>query len=67
MVRLLFAAALNAAATLASAQAQNDRLNSRQERMKTCNAEARERDVKGDERRSFMKRCLSGDAAAAGR
>ncbi|GHU10044.1 phosphate starvation-inducible protein PsiF [Betaproteobacteria bacterium] len=42
------------------------------ERMKTCNAEAKEKALKGDERKTFMKECLSSgksdksdDAAAA--
>jgi hypothetical protein len=29
-------------------------------RMKTCNADARTRDLHGDPRRAFMKQCLSG-------
>lgn len=42
-----------APAAMASAQ---------QERMKTCNTEAK--DKKGDERKAFMKECLSGGKAA---
>jgi uncharacterized protein HemX len=30
-----------------------------QEKMKTCNAEAKTRTLKGDERRAFMSQCLS--------
>ena len=33
---------------------------SQQEKMKTCNQEARERDLHGDERRAFMSSCLRG-------
>jgi hypothetical protein len=33
---------------------------SQQSRMKTCNDEARARDVHGDERRAFMSSCLKG-------
>lgn len=33
---------------------------SQQERMKSCNAEARRKDLHGDERRSFMSACLRG-------
>lgn len=29
------------------------------EKMKTCNAEAKEKALKGDERKTFMKECLS--------
>lgn len=40
-----------------------------QEKMKTCNKEAKEKQLKGDERKLFMKNCLSAkktdDAAAA--
>lgn len=34
------------------------------EKMKTCNAEAKTKDLKGDERKTFMKSCLSGGQAA---
>lgn len=33
-----------------------------QEKMKTCNAEAK--DLKGNERKAFIKKCLSGQAQA---
>jgi uncharacterized membrane protein len=37
-----------------------------QEKMKTCNAEAKTKSLAGDERKAFMKTCLSakGDAEA---
>ena len=31
---------------------------SQQEKMKTCNADARKKELKGDERRAFMSECL---------
>jgi hypothetical protein len=34
--------------------------------MKTCNADPKAKALKGDERKAFMKSCLSGDEAAAG-
>jgi len=34
------------------------------EKMKGCNAEAKTQGLKGAERKTFMKGCLSGDAAA---
>jgi hypothetical protein len=34
-----------------------------QEKMKTCNAEAKEKALKGDERKKFMSECLKKDAA----
>ncbi|ENO84928.1 PsiF family protein, partial [Thauera linaloolentis] len=40
--------------------------NPQHERMKRCNAEAREQALKGDERKTFMSTCLKGkhDAGA---
>lgn len=36
-----------------------------QEKMKTCNAEAKTKALKGDERKAFMKECLSAKKAEA--
>lgn len=36
-----------------------------QEKMKTCNAEAKTKSLKGDERKAFMKDCLSAKPEAA--
>lgn len=36
-----------------------------QEKMKTCNKEAREKALKGDDRKKFMKECLSAAKPAA--
>lgn len=36
-----------------------------QERMKSCNQEAKDKALKGDERKSFMSDCLSGKTASA--
>ena len=33
---------------------------SQQDKMRRCNVEAREKALKGDERRAFMSRCLKG-------
>lgn len=38
---------------------------SQQQRMKDCNAEAKKKDMKGDERKGFMSSCLKGQTAAA--
>src|SRR5512143_2738865 len=38
-----------------------------QARMKSCNAEASSKQMKGDARQAFMKSCLSGDAKSAGK
>lgn len=34
--------------------------NSQQEKMKTCNADAKAKGLKGDARKTFMSSCLSG-------
>ena len=36
-----------------------------QEKMKTCNKEAKDKALKGDERKAFMKKCLSGKTSGA--
>jgi len=36
-----------------------------QEKMKNCNKEAKEKALKGDERKVFMKKCLSGKTSSA--
>jgi hypothetical protein len=38
--------------------------NSQQEKMKTCNADAKAKNLAGDERKSYMKGCLSDQPAA---
>jgi hypothetical protein len=38
--------------------------NSQQDKMKTCNADAKTKSLSGDERKSFMKSCLSDQPAA---
>ena len=35
-----------------------------QSKMKTCNADAKTKDLKGDDRKAFMKSCLSNKPAA---
>ena len=36
-------------------------LTAQQQRMKSCNAQAGKKDLKGDERKAFMSECLSAD------
>jgi hypothetical protein len=36
-----------------------------QEKMKTCNKDAKDKALKGDERKAFMKKCLSGKTSDA--
>lgn len=57
-------AAAPAAAPMAAAEPVSPKAK-QQEKMKTCNAEAKTEALKGAARKSFMKTCLSGDAAAA--
>jgi psiF repeat-containing protein len=39
--------------------------NSQQDKMKACNAQAKDQSLSGDARKSFMKTCLSNQPAAA--
>lgn len=60
MKRLLAWAMIGAFATVATpALGQTAQPNPQQERMKTCNTKAG--DKKGDERKAFMKDCLSAE------
>jgi len=56
----LVAASLFALTTASAALA-----GPQQERMKTCNADAKTKNLAGDERKAFMKECLSGGGAKA--
>ena len=48
-----------------AAQAQQGAATSQQQRMKDCNAEASQKDLRGDPRQSFMSSCLKGDPSNA--
>jgi len=48
--------------SMGMAHAADDEPTAQQSKMKTCNAEAK--DKKGDERKAFMKECLSAKPAA---
>ncbi|MEO6927899.1 MAG: PsiF family protein, partial [Casimicrobiaceae bacterium] len=52
-----------AAVASASSWAADKPMTAQQERMKSCNAKAV--DKKGDDRKAFMKSCLSGEEQAA--
>lgn len=56
--------AATAAADAASAPAAKKAPTAQQVRMETCNAQAKEKTLKGDERKAFMKECLSNKPAA---
>ena len=47
------------AGTLSIASAAADKLTPQQEKMKACNADPKAKATKGDERKAFMKECLS--------
>ncbi len=48
------------AARKESTQRTADETGSQQNRMRTCNEQARSRDLHSDERRAFMSACLKG-------
>ncbi len=51
------------ASVLAFAAGPSFALTAQQEKMKTCNADAKTKALKGIERKGFMKECLSGKSA----
>jgi psiF repeat len=66
MRRTTWLVAIGTALTLAAGQAAIGQAtqNSQQEKMKTCNADATGKGLKGDDRKAFMKTCLSDKGAA---
>lgn len=58
-MRILISAALLCLAAIAVPAAAE---NTQQEKMKACNAEAKEKALAGDARKAFMSECLSADA-----
>lgn len=65
MLRLISGIAL-AFFLATGAQAQEKKATAQQERMKDCNAQASQKEMKGEARKDFMSSCLKGDAAAGG-
>jgi uncharacterized protein HemX len=59
MVRILIA--LTCALLFAGSAWSQDKQTAQQERMKSCNAQASKKEMKGDERKAFMSKCLKGD------
>jgi len=57
---VMMGAVLATAALLQPAQADN----SQQQKMTACNAEAKTRSLSGDDRKSFMKTCLSANSGS---
>ena len=63
---IMFAAfAFAAMLASGSAFAAEKQLTPQQERMKSCNADAKAKTLKGDERKAFMSSCLKGESATA--
>ncbi len=58
---VLIALGLGFALSMGSAQAATDQQN----KMGTCNADAKTKELKGEERKKFMSECLSAKPAAA--
>jgi hypothetical protein len=54
-----------AAAALLLLSMSVDAQNAQQDKMKSCNADAKTQSLSGDARKSFMKTCLSNQPAAA--
>jgi hypothetical protein len=57
--------ALVAASLIAFVAAPASAVTPQQEKMKTCNAEAKTKALSGDDRKAFMKQCLSANKDAA--
>ena len=58
MIRLAFAAVLLLAAAPAEAREPTPAQQAQHQRMRSCNADARTRDLHGDPRKAFMRDCL---------
>ena len=58
MIRLAFAALLLTAATPAEAREPTPAQQAQHQRMRSCNADARTRELRGDPRKAFMRDCL---------
>ena len=69
MTRLIAAAALlflaAPLATMAEARESSPAQQAQQQRMRSCNADARTRDLRGDPRKAFMRDCLRRRPAGA--
>jgi hypothetical protein len=63
MKKLISLMALGLTLAVGVAHAADEKATPQQGKMKTCNVEAK--DKKGDERKAFMKECLSAKPAAA--
>ena len=62
---LAFVAASNVAFAAEGASRDGKPLTPQQEKMRACNAEAKEASLKGSERKAFMKECLKNEGSAS--
>jgi hypothetical protein len=66
MKKILSLLALGLSLSLGVAHAADEKAASpQQSKMKTCNADPKAKELKGDERKAFMKECLSAKAEPA--
>ncbi|MCF8212187.1 MAG: PsiF family protein [Rhodoferax sp.] len=63
MKKMLSLVALGLSLSLGTAYAAEEK-TAQQGKMATCNADAKTKELKGDERKKFMKECLSAKSAA---
>ena len=63
MIRTFAASLAAALVVVTTAWAQDkDKPTAQQQKMKTCNAQASKKELKGDERKAFMSDCLKADS-----
>ena len=65
MNKILLALCLSIAASSLAFAKDEKAPTPQQERMRSCNKDAGDKALKGDERKHFMSQCLKGEAAAA--
>lgn len=65
MKKLISLVAFGLVLAVGGAHAADDKTTSQQGKMKTCNADAKAKDLKADERKAFMKECLSAKPVVA--
>ncbi|WP_207536917.1 PsiF family protein [Sabulicella rubraurantiaca] len=65
MLRLLSVVLLVATPALAETRQPSPAQRAQQERMRSCNAEAKSRSLSGEQRQGFMRSCLRGQSTGA--
>ena len=59
MMRILLPLLATTLLSLPAWAQDKDKSTAQQDKMKSCNAQASKKDMKGDDRQAFMKKCLS--------